>query len=139
MGNVPPCVGVPSRTPVAVWNVRPVGNVPDSPNVVVPMPPVCVNVTLKAVPAGPDVVTGLVTVMVWQAMTRVYVAPLPVQPLPSVTVTTIGNEPVCVGVPERTPAVDKLSPAGSIDAVVNVVVPIVFEAVKLWLKALLAT
>src|SRR5438477_3338471 len=62
--------------------------------------------------------------MVWQPMTRVYVAPVPWQPLLSVTFTTMGNEPVCVGVPERTPAVESDRPAGSALAVVNVALPI---------------
>ena len=49
--------------------------------------------------------TGFVTVIVWQLMTSVYVAPVPVQPFASVTVTTIGKVPgLTVGVPERTPA-----------------------------------
>ena len=45
---------------------------------------------------------------------------MPVQPLASVTVTVIGNVPVCVGVPERTPPVDSVRPAGSVAAVVKV-------------------
>src|SRR4051794_41741352 len=51
--------------------------------------------------------------MTWQLMVRVYVAPTPKQPFASVALTVIGNEPVCVGVPERTPAADSPSPAGS--------------------------
>src|SRR5512141_410806 len=121
--------------PVAVWNVSPVGSAPDSENVVVPTPPVSVNWTLNGVPAGSDVVAGFVTVMVWQLMTSVYVAPVPVQPLLSVTVTTIGNEPTTSGVPLRTPAVDNDKPAGSVDAVVNVAVPIDPPAVKVSLNA----
>ena len=39
---------------------------------------------------------------------------MPVQPFASVTVTVIGNEPVCVGVPERTPAAESVRPAGSV-------------------------
>ena len=75
------------------------------------------KVWLKAALTVPVFVAGLVTVMVWQPMTSVYVAPLPVQPLASVAVTTIGNEPLCVGVPERTPAVDSVRPVGSVLAV----------------------
>ena len=48
----------------------PAGSVPlASEKAIVPMPPDCVKVWLKAVPAVPVVVTGLVTVMVWQLMT----------------------------------------------------------------------
>ena len=52
----------------------------------------------------------------------------------SVTVTTMGNVPVCVGVPERTPLVASVSPDGSVDAVVNVAVPIAPLCVKVSLK-----
>ena len=45
----------------------------------------------------PVVAPGFVTVIVWQPITRLYVALVPVQRLESVTLTTIGNEPVCVG------------------------------------------
>src|SRR5438067_9172297 len=130
-GNEPVCVGVPSRTPVAEWKVMPVGSVPlKIEKVVVPMAPVCVKVWLKAVPAVPVVVAGFVTVMTWQLMTSGYVAPTPVQPLPSVTFTVIGNDPVCVGVPERTPAADSVRPAGSEPLLsVNVTGPIAFAAV----------
>src|ERR1700741_3055968 len=51
--------------------------------------------------------------MTWQAMTRVYVALTPVQPLTSVTFTVIGKEPGCPGVPESPPAVDSVRPDGS--------------------------
>ena len=39
---------------------------------------------------------------------------MPVQLLASVAVTVIGNEPVCVGVPERTPFAASVRPAGSV-------------------------
>ena len=79
----------------------------------------------------PFALAGLVTVMVWQAMTRLYVALVPVQPLLSVTVTTIGNVPVWVGVPERTPLAASVRPAGSEpEASVYVTVPMVLELVK---------
>src|SRR5512141_861786 len=121
--------------PVAVWNVSPVGSAPDSENVVVPTPPVCVNWTLNGVPAGSDVVAGFVTVMVWQLIVSVYVAPVPVQPLLSVTVTTIGKLPITVGVPESVPFVANVRPAGSVLAVVNAAVPCAPLCVKVRLKA----
>ena len=94
------------------------------------MAPVCVNVSLKATPAVPLFTAGFVTVMAWQAMTSVYVGALPKQPFVSVALTTIGNEPVCVGVPERTPPVDSDNPAGSALAVENVTGRIALPAVK---------
>ena len=70
IGNDPPCVGVPERTP-AVESVRPVGSVPLLiVNVTGRIPPVCVNVSLNGEPAAPVALDGLVTVMVWQLMTR---------------------------------------------------------------------
>src|SRR5205807_6155170 len=91
--------------------------------VMVPLPPLCVKVWLNAASTVPVVTPGLVTVMTLQAMTSVYVAPLPVQPLLSVAVTTMGKEPACVGVPARSPALLKVIPTGSVLAVENVVVP----------------
>ena len=73
--------------------------------------------------------------MVWQLMTRLYVVLEPVQLLESVTVTTIGNVPLTVGVPLRTPAVESVSPAGNALAVVNVAVPCAPVCVKVWLNA----
>ena len=70
---------------------------------IVPTPPVCVKVWLKATPAVPVLTPGLVTVMVGQVIVSVYVGPVPVQPFESVTVTVIGNVPACVGVPESAP------------------------------------
>jgi hypothetical protein len=46
-------------------------------------------------------------------MVMVYVEPVPVQPLSSVTVTVIAKLPVWVGVPESTPFAASVSPAGS--------------------------
>src|SRR5437868_1718341 len=95
IGNVPVCVGVPERTP-AVESERPVGSVPllmvKTAVVCVPAP-VWVKVWLKAVSTVRVVTPGAVTVMVWQVMARVYVDPVPVQPLASVAVTVIGKEP----------------------------------------------
>src|SRR5437870_10662781 len=74
--------------------------------------------------------------MVWQLMTRLYVAPTPVQPLLSVTSTVIGKLPFTVGVPERTPAVESVSPAGSEPLPsVNVAVPCAPLCENVWLNA----
>ena len=130
IGNEPLCVGVPERTPVEPFSVMPAGSVLAVLYVTVPMVLAEVKVTVKGALTVPVLVAGLVTVMVWHPMTSVYVAPLPEQPLPSVAVTTMGNDPLCVGVPERTPAVESERPVGSVLAVVKVTAPIVLPAVK---------
>ena len=57
------------------------------------------------------------------------------QPLLSVTFTVIGKQPTTVGVPERTPAGESVSPAGSVPLLsVNVVAPMALLAVKFWLN-----
>ena len=71
MGKLPVCVGVPERTPVLVLSVTPVGSVPVTDQVMVPMPLVCVNVCEYAVPAVPPAMVVGFTVMVWQPMTSV--------------------------------------------------------------------
>lgn len=81
IGKVPNCNGVPLSVP-SLASVSPNGNVPLLRlNVVVPMPPVCVNCWLKAVPAVPVVVVGLVTVIVWHVLVKekltAAAAPLP--------------------------------------------------------------
>ena len=59
---------------------------------------------------------------------------MPVQPLLSVTVTTIGKLPVWVGVPESVPLVARVKPPGKVLAVVKVAVPCAPVCVKFWLK-----
>ena len=58
------------------------------------------------------------------------------QPLASVTVTVIGKLPVCVGVPERTPAPERERPVGSVLAVENVALPTAPACVNVWLEAM---
>src|SRR5438270_527933 len=137
IGNEPFCVGVPERTPVALLRVMPAGSVEAVVYETVPMVLPEVKVTVNGALTVPVFVTGLVTLMLWQPMTSVYVAPLPEQPFPSTAWTTIGNDPICVGVPDRTPAVESVRPLGSALAVVNVTVPMLLVVVKLWLKAAL--
>src|SRR5207248_388886 len=117
-----------------VASVRPAGSVEAVENVVAPNPPVCVKVWLNAAFAVPVVVAGLVTVMVGQPMVRVYVAPVPLQPLPSVALTLIGKLPIWVGVPQRVPLADSVRPVGSVLAVVKVVAPTAPVCVKIWLN-----
>ena len=71
MENVPVCVGVPDSVAVAALNVRPVGSVPVSDHVIVPLPPVCVNTCEYAVPAVPAGTVAGFTVMAWQPTTSV--------------------------------------------------------------------
>ena len=61
---------------------------------------------------------------------------MPEQPFASVALTTMGNVPVCVGVPDSVPLVASVRPAGSVLVVENVTAPMVLEAVKVWLNAL---
>ena len=86
---------------------------------------------MPAVPGGTEVGS---TENVWQAITRLYVALVPVHPFASVTVTTIGNVPVCVGVPESVPFAASVRPDGSVDAVVNAALPIAPTCVNVWLN-----
>ncbi len=79
-------------------------------NVAVPAAPVCVNVWLNGASTVPVVTPGFVTVIVGHTVTKPYDV-APEQPDASVAVTTIGNVPPCVGVPERTPAANVI-PAG---------------------------
>ena len=73
------------------------------------------------------------TVIVGQVMTSVYVADVPKQPFVSVALTTIGNEPVCVGVPERCPVEEfSVRPVGSVLDVDHVAVPRTPQAVNVW-------
>src|SRR5689334_6223756 len=109
MGKVPACVGVPDRTPAADSD-RPLGSALAVVKLVVPTPPDCVKVALKGEFAVPVLLAGALTVMAWQLMTRVYVAPAPMQLLASVALTVIGNVPVCVGVPESVPLAASVRP-----------------------------
>ena len=113
IGNVPSSVGVPESTP-AVDSDRPAGSVLAVVNVAVPIAPLWVNVSLKGEPAVPFAFAGLLTVIDCHAMTSVYVALVPVQPLASVTLTVIGNEPGWPGVPESVPFVARVRPDGSV-------------------------
>src|SRR3954447_1237654 len=98
---------------------------------------VVVKLWLNTTLTVPLFVAGLLTVITWQPMVSVYVGPLAEQPLASTTCTVIGKLPVCVGVPERTPAVDSVRPVGSVPLLsVKVFAPMPAGAVKVWLKAM---
>src|SRR5947209_19921103 len=97
---------------------------------------VVVKLWLNATLTVPLLVTGLLTVITWQPMVSVYVAPVPVQPFASVTLTVSGNEPVCVGVPERMPAGESVRPGGSVPLLmVHGFAQIGAVAAKRWLTA----
>jgi hypothetical protein len=135
IGNEPDWVGVPESTPVAEFRVMPVGSAPVFDHVMVPMPPLCVNVWLKAAFTVPVFTPGFVTVIVWQEMTNVYVGLMPVQALLSVALTVIGKEPVCVGVPESVPLVANDRPVGRLPLLrVKFTVPTPPLWVNVWLK-----
>src|SRR5258707_3086093 len=69
------------------------------------------------------------------ATERVYVEPVPLQVFVSVAFTVIRKVPVCVGVPERTPAVESDIPVGSVPlAIVKVAVPRMPLAVNVAVK-----
>src|SRR4051794_6346847 len=103
MGNVPVWVGVPLSTP-AVLKVRPRGSVEVVVYVTVPMPPVCLKLSLNGESTVAVVRAGGVTSICWQLTTRPYGALVLLQPFASVTLTRIGNVPDCDGVPESSPA-----------------------------------
>src|SRR3954447_14063860 len=63
-------------------------------------------------------------------MTRVYVVPLAEHPLASTAWTTIGNDPLCVVVPDSVPFAASVKLDGSVLKVVNVTAPMVLVAVK---------
>src|SRR4029078_651292 len=112
IGKLPVTVGVPERMPVEVSKERPAGGAPLSRQRTVPCAPLCVNCSLNAASPVPVALAGLVTVMTWQPIDRLYVVLVPVQPLLSGTSTVIGKLPGAVGVPEGTPAVESARPRG---------------------------
>src|ERR1051325_6883246 len=71
MLKLPTSCVVPESVPLLVLNEKPFGSAPDSLKVPVPCPPDCVSCGLKATPAVPVVVEGLVTVMTGQVIVSV--------------------------------------------------------------------
>src|SRR5258708_889258 len=74
------------------------------------VPPVMTNCVLSTMllPAAYE------SPVTFGAMARLYVAPTPVHPLASVTLTVIGKRPVWVGVPDKTPAEERERPVGRV-------------------------
>src|SRR5258708_35926681 len=88
IAKAPVCVGIPNRTPLAA-RLIPDGSAPVSLNVIVPKPPVRVNVApAYATPAVPEAILPGPTVIVGQLITRLYDA-IPEQPLASVALTVM--------------------------------------------------
>src|SRR5471030_2180035 len=109
--KVPGPVGVPERTP-AVESVRPPGRVPIvTVKVYGLLPPLAVMVWLYAAVVVPSGSACGFIVIVGQVMVIVYDR-VPLQPLLAVALTVKVKLPLADGVPERTPAVDRLSPPG---------------------------
>ena len=91
-------------------NVTPVGSAPDS-DTVGDGNPVVVTVKLPGVPTVNVVVVALVIAGgVFTATVKLCVAFCSV---PLVAVSVTGKDPLCVGVPESSPAGDNVSPVGS--------------------------
>src|SRR5262245_28269260 len=113
--NVPVCVAVPPRTFVPVLNVIPAGSAPDCDTVGAGKP---VVVTVKALPGVPTVKVALLALVidggVLTATVKLCVA---FGSTPFVAVSVTGKDPDCVGVPESSPADDKVRPVGNVPAV----------------------
>src|SRR5437867_8223156 len=95
IGKLPDWVVVPARWPVVGLSVIPLGSAPVSLQATVPRIPETVKVTSRALPDAMLFVAGLVIVMLWQLMVRLYCAPEPWQPFASVAVSGSGKPPTC--------------------------------------------
>src|SRR5450432_3525753 len=111
--KVPGPVGIPERTP-ALESVSPLGRVPIvTVKVYGLLPPLAVMVWLYAAVVVPSGSACGFIVIVGQVMVIVYDR-VPLQPLLAVALTVKVKLPLADGVPERTPAVDRLSPPGRV-------------------------
>src|SRR5260221_4124346 len=132
--------------PADVATVPPFADTPPNGRSLVMMAPATPTNGVAGLPVAPPVRTNCVlsTMLLYEspvttgATDSVYVAPVPLHVFVSVAFTVIGKVPVCVGVPERTPAVESDIPVGSVPlAIVNVAEPRMPVAVNVWLKAVL--
>jgi hypothetical protein len=132
--KLPLAVGVPLKVPVLGVKARPLGRVPLSLYVTLPVPPLAVNFWLYATPTvldgsevGPRDRAGL---MVRESLC------VAVAPTLSVAVTLTVNEPLAVGVPLKVPVlVAKLRPAGRAPLSLYVTPPVPPLVVNFWLYA----
>src|ERR1700689_1169080 len=119
MEKEPAAAGVPVTAPVAVFSVRPAGNVPTTENVYGAVPPVTVIAPLlngaptsPVVPVAEQVTCGPEIIVIGQV-----VVALP----PSASVPWMEKEPAAVGVPVTAPVdVFSVSPAGNVPTTENV-------------------
>ena len=129
-------VGVPPRTPVEEFRVRPAGSdPPDTVQVLVPVPPVAANVWLYAVPTVPAgnglaVVIERATAAALIVKENTFVDETPL----AVTWTVKLEVAAVVGVPPRTPVEEfRVRPAGSDPPdTVQVLVPVPPVAANVW-------
>jgi hypothetical protein len=134
--NVPAAVGFPEITPAPLI-VKPFGNVPLSSVHVTGVEPVAVRVWLYAVPIVPfgseDVVItgGTPTMVIDNAFVSL--------PPPFVAFTVKLNVPVAEGVPEITPAVERVKPVGNEPLSRVHVIGVEPVAVRVWLYAVPST
>jgi hypothetical protein len=126
--ELPLAVGVPEITP-AFDSVRPAGRLPEEIDHVYPgVPPLALSVKLYATPTCPApsvvvlIVNGAVVVVGEVVMEKLAVFVCAGDSL-SVTATVKFEVPLAVGVPEITPALDKVRPAGRLPAFIDQVYP----------------
>ena len=134
----PAAVGVPERTP-AVLSAKPAGSVPEvTSQVSAPVPPVATRIRLYAVPTVPGVRGDVVVICnLGGLMTRV-AARLAVCAGEPESVTDTVNEllPAVVGVPDKTPPLLNVSPAGRVpEVVLQVSAPVPPVAARVMLYA----
>ena len=133
--KVPVVVGVPEITPDVAFKVTPGGKFPVTTDQVIP-PPVAAKVKLDAVPTLQFV--GAAVVVIFGAVgcvIEIVTFLLAVCPVLFVTTTVKVDEPTAVGVPDKTPACVKVSPAGKFPLVTAHVKEVPPVAVKLKLYA----
>jgi len=121
-----PVVGVPVIVPVVAFSVRPAGKEPtETLKVYGDVPPLAVTVCEYAVPAigTASVVGATTTVATFTVKLNAWLplngAPVPV--LLSVALMLKLNGPPAVAVPERTPALESVKPAGNVPEVTEYV------------------
>ena len=114
-GNVPVCVAVPPSTRVAGVNVTPVGSAPVCDTVGAGKP---VVVTVNDA-GGADGEGRRVSALVIAggALTTTVKLCVAFGSVPLVAVSVTGKDPLCVGVPDSSPADDNVRPVGSMPVV----------------------
>jgi hypothetical protein len=132
--NVFAVVGVPEITP-AVERLKPVGNAPESMLHVIGVSPVAVSVWLYAVPTEPPANVVVVIVGATGAGAIVIENCLVSLPAALAALTVKLNVFAVVGVPEITPAVERLKPVGNAPESMLHVIGVFPAAARVWLYA----